>query len=488
MPVPQLPLVVWEQIAGHCKAHEWATSAGMACKALQAVQPARLEVSSLGLKCSGSHVRRVHMALKWTAEHWRLAETLKLKLHCSREMLDADTSVKDLAHVVLDTCMSAPEPVRMRALQLSSRMLTALLGEQPSRLLELSLCIWLVFMRQLRLLSIDFLPVPEGLQQMRQLRHLSLIHQYLKQDALEALLAALPGSLQTLELPRVQQSWARGGGGPIDLTRFIQLTHMVCADACTELRLPSRCRRHTTVYDAGLLLQLDLLCIVRRGSPLVQSTSAQTFCTWQENERVIGEFLAVLKRMPKLDTLQLLVSCRADDHGDDGSDDEAPAQPPTTAVLQLPGSFYWCAPALTSLTVALRRTPKNGRLDGHLQLTVPASMMLRELVVHARLMTLEFEDVQQSTADLNIMRLIYLERSGIAQSALKEVFVQRGLRLELCHLNAHSYDPCDDEPVQYTCMYTVGCNGAKPRDVTEVPCVCGACYECVLSRPGFHLE
>ena len=481
--MPQLPLDVWEQVAGHCKAHEWASSAGMACKALKAVRPARLEVSCLKSSCSGGHVRRMCMALQWTAQHWSLAETLKLDLRCGSETLDAKISQEEMT-CALAACMPAPPPNKMRAAQLRSRErsdeLTDFLRQVSMQRLDGALSSWfgalsswLGYMHQLRVLCVDYSPAPAALQQLRYLRHLSLVQQLPKQDALEALLAALPGGLQTLQLPSVVPCWVEGGKRPIDLTRFSQLTHVACADACTELRLPYDCRVHTPV-------DVQRLSVRDNRRPLAQYTSAEAFCTWQKDDRVEDRLPYVLRCMPKLNTLQLLMSCTANDD----SIEEAHAQPLTNAVLRLPGSFWRCVPALTSCTVALRPR-KNGRLCGSLHLTVPASLQLKELVLHARLLTLEFEDLQHSAASLD-MRLIYLERSGVGPSALEEVFTQRGLRLDLCQLNAHSYDLCDDEPVQYTCMYTVGCNGAKPRDVTELPCVCGACYECVLSK--YQLE
>ena len=232
---------------------------------------------------------------------------------------------------------------------------------------------------------------------------------------------------------------------------------------------------HGNVYD----LQLQ---VCRRFH--AQCTSIEVRFTWQEVGGVEGALSAMLQRMPRLDKLQLLISCTVDDNDYLSADKEAHAQPLTDAVLRLPGSFWQCACALSSLTLALQHGHgfSGGHLDGNLHVTMPASQQLKELVVHARLLTLEFEDLQRSAASLDTMRLIYLERFGLGQSALEEAFAQSGLRLMLCHLDAKSYNLWSDEAVQYTCMYNVGCNGAKPQDVKKVPCVCGACYRCVLIK------
>lgn len=113
-------------------------------------------------------------------------------------------------------------------------------------------------------------------------------------------------------------------------------------------------------------------------------------------------------------------------------------------------------------------------LYGGLHLTVPA-------LLQAKVLILEFGDLQHSTARLENMRLIYLESSGFCEDALEAAFAQRGLRLNLCQLSKELSWLFND-PVQYTCMHISGYNGAKVRAVDDVPCICGACYECVLSR------
>ena len=224
--MPQLPFEVWERIAGHCTASDWVKGAGMACKALQIVQPAGLEVSCSDRKRSND-VRLTCKALQWTAEHWSLAEWLKLDLRCSSEMLAAHPDQERLA-CALHTCMHAPPPDKMRVLQLCSLEPGEMLCEQPSQQLNGAFSAWLGSMLQLRLLCIDFLPVPAALEQLLYLRHFSLTHwQEAEQDTLEAVLAALPEGLQTLQLPYV--SFWRVQEAPIDLTRFSQLIHVACA-------------------------------------------------------------------------------------------------------------------------------------------------------------------------------------------------------------------------------------------------------------------
>ena len=477
--VPQLPFEVWEQIAGFCEAQDWVKGAGMACKALQTVQPKRLEVSCLD-RMRSKDVRLVCMALQWTAQHWSLAQEVRLELHCSSEMLNAHPDQERLA-LALHACMHAPPPDELRALQLHSLGLSVVLREQPAQHLVGALHGWLGCMQQLRLLCVGFLPAPAVLQQLPRLRHFSVTHQAPQQDVLEAVLAALPGGLQTLELPVVCHRWAEDGVAPIDLMRFSQLIHVACNYDQTKLRLPRSCRLHKSVRLSVLHPQLGA------NKRFADQTSVDVCCMWRKDGNVQDALSVMLQCMTRLDTLQLRVSCPGKG-GPNAADGDANAELLHNAVLQLPGPFWRCASALTILTVMVWQGYGNSRshLIGHLHLTVPASLRLRELVLHAKLLSLEFEDLQHSAASLDIMRLVYLERSGFCQVDLENVFAKRGLRLEVCQLDAKSYHWTSHKHVQYTCMYIVGCHGAKPRDVKEVPCVCGACYDCVLSK--FQLE
>ena len=175
----------------------------------------------------------------------------------------------------------------------------------------------------------------------------------------------------------------------------------------------------------------------------------------------------VLQRMPRLDTLQLEMRC-----------------PGRQNTLQLPGSFWPTACGLQSLTVTVSHYygPEQGPVEGRLHLTVPPALRLRELVLHAKQLVLELEDLQHSAASLDNMQLVYQEISGFKESALEGALAQRGLHLEQCQLSGNLFPECQrEEPVQYTCMHIPDPNFAEPMALTKVPCVCGACYACALS-------
>ena len=291
----------------------------MACKALHFAQPSRLEVSCPQVLQWGVNVHLARMAVQWTAQHWSLAETLKLLIRCSSEGLHSSDALDDSSddgHDVephqerlacaLRACVRAPPPDNMRALQLRNYGLEYLLSKQPAQHLVGALCNWFGCMRQLRLLCIDFLPAPALLQQLPRLRHLSLVQQSPKQDELEAVLAALPGGLQTLKLPDDLLFRVEGGEGPVDLTRFSQLIHVACAARCAKLRLPCSCRVHTDVWN----LQALKLNEQFSKTPILQYTSsAKVLDMWYEDGLVEDALFAMLQLTPQLRTLQLYVLC-----------------------------------------------------------------------------------------------------------------------------------------------------------------------------------
>lgn len=82
----------------------------MACKALQAMQQARLEVTCPQLSCH-INVNLICTTLQWTAQHWSLAQVVSLYIQCSRMMLDADKSQERLAYA-LRACLGPPRLMR----------------------------------------------------------------------------------------------------------------------------------------------------------------------------------------------------------------------------------------------------------------------------------------------------------------------------------------------------------------------------------------
>ena len=113
--------------------------------------------------------------------------------------------------------------------------------------------------------------------------------------------------------------------------------------------------------------------------------------------------------------------------------------PRTTRVIELP-TPSWRTSALTNLTVLMhgqiRASTVAEPLSGKLTLTVPASLALKELVLHAKTLRRTFEASQRSAGVLDCMRLVCESLESFSAGAMDEGLKPRGLCLPHCLLPA----------------------------------------------------
>jgi hypothetical protein len=235
---------------------------------------------------------------------------------------------------------------------------------------------------------VDF-PAGYTLQPLTRLRHLTLDSaRYFYADGLQELLSTAADSLESLSLPSPGYSHGEG----LDLSSFTRLRHVMSRSALAGLCLPLGCRLHWG--PVGLLDAPH--CTASEGQAFKAQLSSLAVLGLSVGPSWAAEVLEdVALCSPEVDTLQVRMMWAASTG--------------TLPVLELPAST-WQMSALTKLTVLTFGCMAGGGvaepLGGALTLTVPASLALRELVLHAKVLSLTFEDMHSSAGVLDSMRLI----------------------------------------------------------------------------------